>query len=86
MSAHLPVPYTTIGQGSKWTFGKKPEITCKYFPRYELFSSVNFGPVSDGQTDGQKAMHMSPLCISTDVIKYLMEKNTFQVNQLQSPI
>ena len=30
---------------------------------------VNFGPVTDGQTDGQKAMHMSPPCISTGVLK-----------------
>ncbi len=26
-------------------------------------------PASDGQTDGQKAMHMSPPCISTGVLK-----------------
>ncbi len=43
------------------------------FLRYELFSSLNFGPVtdrrSDRQTDGQKAMHMSPSCISKGVLK-----------------
>ncbi len=33
----------------------------------DLLSSLNFGPVKDIQTD--KAMHMSPLCISTGVLK-----------------
>ncbi len=39
------------------------------FLRYELTSSLNFGPVTDGRTDRQKAMHMSPPCISTGVLK-----------------
>ncbi len=46
MWAHLPVPYTIIGVTGKWLVS-----ACKYFLRYELFSSLNFGPVTDGQTD-----------------------------------
>ena len=34
----------------------KGSIASNFFMRYELFSSMNFGPVTDGQTDGQKAM------------------------------
>ncbi len=33
------------------------------------FGPVNFGGVTDGQTDRQKVMHMSPPCISTGVLK-----------------
>ena len=40
-----------------------------YFLRYELFSSLNFGHITDGRTDRPKAMHMSPPCISTGVLK-----------------
>ncbi len=42
----------------------------------DYFLVLNFGPVTpdgqtDGQTDRQKAMHMSPPCISTGVLKNL---------------
>ncbi len=45
----------------------------KRFQRYEFlssdfWSSLNFGQVTDRQTDIQKAMHMSPPCISTGVL------------------
>ncbi len=43
--------------------------TLANFKRYELLSSLNFGPVTDGQTDGRKVMHMSPPCICTGVLK-----------------
>ncbi len=39
-------------------------VVLAHFLRYEIFSSLDFGPV----TDGQKAMHMSPLCMSTGVL------------------
>ena len=40
------------------------------------FLVLNFGPVTpDRQTDGQKAMHKSPLCISTGVLKKLCSRN-----------
>ena len=37
-----------------------------HFPRYELLSSLIFCPLTDRQTDRQKAMHESLLCIGTD--------------------
>ena len=40
-------------------------IKLLYFSRYELTSSLNFGQV----TDRQKAMHKSPPCKSTGVLK-----------------
>ncbi len=43
--------------------------TAVYFARYELFSSLEFWSSDIGQTDGQKAMHKSPPCICTDVLK-----------------
>ncbi len=33
------------------------------------FCPVNYGPVTDRQTDRQKALHMSPPCICTGVLK-----------------
>ncbi len=50
------------------------QLLC--FLRYEIFSSELFSShefwSSDiGQTDRQKAMHMSPPCISTGVLKNL---------------
>ncbi len=33
------------------------------------YGPVDFGPVTDGRTDRQKAMHMSALCIGTGVLK-----------------
>ena len=35
----------------------------------ELFSSLNFGPVTDRRTDRQKAIYMSPQCKSTGLLK-----------------
>ena len=43
-------------------------LAILYFLRYELLSSLNFGPV----TDGCKAMHMSPLCRSTSALHDLV--------------
>ncbi len=39
-----------------------------YFPRYELLSSFEFW----SSDYGQKAMHKSPPCISTGVLKKLL--------------
>ncbi len=44
-------------------------IVMKLLPINEFWSSLNFGPVTDGQTDGQKVMPKSPPCISTGVLK-----------------
>ncbi len=60
MGAHLPVSYIVILVTGKWL-----GIACKYFVRYKLFSSLNFGKVTDGQTD---AMHMSPPNITRGVL------------------
>ena len=42
--------------------------------RYKLWSSRNFRQVMYRQTDGQKAMYMSPPCISTGVLKNKMKQ------------
>ena len=39
------------------------------------FASFEFWSSDTGQTDGQKAMHMSPPCISTGVLKNDIDKN-----------
>ena len=63
-------------------------ICLQYFLRYELFSSLNFGQITDGQTDRQtdrqKVMYMSPLCISTGVLKNLQKRYHNSVNELLS--
>ncbi len=46
-----------------------PSKTYELCLKYELFYSLNFGQVTDGQTDRQKVMPMSKRCISTGVLK-----------------
>ena len=46
---------------------KTCQLPCCF--RYELFSSLEFWSSDIRQTDGRKAMHMSPPCISTGVLK-----------------
>ncbi len=58
---------------------KSSGCKSKWFPRYDFLSSdflssdflssLNFGPVTDRHPDRQKAMHMSPSCMCTGVLK-----------------
>ena len=48
--------------------------SCEYIARYELFSSLGFWSSDIRRTDGQKAMHKSPPCIRTGVLKKLLKK------------
>ncbi len=71
--AHPPVPYTIICVSGKWL-----AITCKCTIPYTSWD-MNYFLVwilvqwrTDRRTDRQKAMHMSPPCISTGVLKNLI--------------
>ncbi len=49
------MPYTAIGVTGEWLV-----IACKctiWYAVHELLSSLNFGQITDGQMDGQTAMH-----------------------------
>ncbi len=60
----------------------RKHATCVCFLKYELFSShLGLCLVTDRQTDRQKAMHKSPPCISTGVLK----NGTFRIST-QHPI
>ncbi len=70
MWAHLPVPYTVIGVTGKWLV-----TACKCTIIQYTFWDMNYFLIwmlvksrTDGQTDGQKVMHMSPPCISTGLL------------------
>ena len=61
---------TTKEPSNVWGLTAKP-FKCQFWSSDTRQTPVlNFGPVTpDRRTDGQKAMHMSPPCIHTGVLK-----------------